>query len=72
MTMTATAADTIRISGNMVIIPEEEYECLLRAKANDDYRRKLEHSMEQSRQGKVVVKSMEELEAMESEQTTVH
>lgn len=67
MTMTATATDTVRISGNMVIIPEEEYEVLLRAKDNDEYRRKLEHSIEQSKQGKVVVKTMEELEAMENE-----
>ena len=31
----------------------------------DAYTLKLEHSLEQSRQGKVVVKSLEELEAME-------
>ena len=67
MTMVATANDTIRISGEMVLISAEEYESLLRAKENDDYRRKLEKSMEQSKQGKVVVKSIEELEAMEHE-----
>ena len=67
MTMTANATDTIRISGNMVLISEEEYESLLKARENDEYRRKLEHSIEQSKQGKVVVKSMEELEAMENE-----
>lgn len=67
MTMVATANDTIRISGEMVLISAEEYESLLRAKENDEYRRKLEKSMEQSKQGKVIVKSMEELEAMEHE-----
>lgn len=53
MTMVATANDTIRISGEMVLISAEEYESLLRAKENDEYRRKLEKSMEQSKQGKV-------------------
>lgn len=67
MTMVATANDTIRISGEMVLISAEEYESLLKAKENDEYRRKLEKSMEQSKQGKVIVKSMEELEAMEHE-----
>lgn len=67
MTMVATANDTIRISGEMVLISAEEYENLLRAKENDDYRRKLEKSLEQSKQGRVVVKSIEELEAMEHE-----
>ena len=64
MEMTVKSPDTIRISGNVVIIPETEYEDLLRAKENDEYRRKLEHSIEQSKAGKVVVKSMEELEGM--------
>ena len=67
MTMVATANDTIHISGEMVLISAEEYESLLREKENDEYRRKLEKSMEQSKQGKVIVKSLEELEAMEHE-----
>ncbi len=65
MVMTATKDDTVRIQANMVLIPENEYNELLRAKENDEYRKKLEKSLEQANQGKVVVKSMEELEKME-------
>ncbi|MBR1743575.1 MAG: toxin-antitoxin system antitoxin subunit [Lachnospiraceae bacterium] len=64
MVMTATANDTVRIQSNMVLISEDEYNELLRAKENDEYRKKLERSVEQANQGKVVVKSMEELEKM--------
>ena len=67
MTMTATERDIVRIQGNMVLIPEIEYEQLRKAWENERYRQKIEQSMEQSRQGKVIVKSLEELEAMESE-----
>lgn len=66
MTMTALATDTMQVQGNFVIISQETYDQLLVAKKNDEYRQKLEHSLEQSRQGKVVVKSIEELEAMEN------
>lgn len=67
MTMTATERDIVRIQGNMVLIPEFEYEKMREAWENEQYRKKIEQSMEQSRQGKVIVKSLEELEAMESE-----
>lgn len=67
MTMTATERDVVRIQGNMVLIPETEYEQMRKAWENERYRQKLERSMEQSRQGKVIVKSIGELEAMESE-----
>ena len=65
--MTATERDIVRIQGNMVLIPEFEYEKMREAWENEQYRKKIEQSMEQSRQGKVIVKSLEELEAMESE-----
>ena len=67
MTMTATERDIVRIQGNMVLIPEFEYEKMREAWENEQYRKKIEQSMEQSRQGKVIIKSLEELEAMESE-----
>ena len=67
MEMTATKNDTIKISGNMVLVPEDEYNDLIRAKENDEYRKKLERSMEQSRKGQTITFSLEELKAMESE-----
>ena len=67
MTMTATERDIVRIQGNMVLIPEFEYEKMREAWENEQYRKKIEQSMEQSRQGKVIIKSLEELETMESE-----
>ena len=57
---------------NVVLISEEEYNELQRIRNNSDYLYKLERSFEEARQGKVVGKTMEELEAMEDEQTTVH
>ncbi|MBR1437463.1 MAG: hypothetical protein IJ587_02900 [Synergistaceae bacterium] len=59
--------NTIMQSGNVVILSKDEYEELLVAKKNDEYRRKLEHSIEQLRTGKTVEKSIEELEALENE-----
>ena len=59
------STDTVRISGDMVIIPEVEYKKLLIAKQNDDYRKKLERSVDESEHGKVIIKSLEELRAME-------
>lgn len=59
--------NTIMLSGNVVILSKDEYEELLVAKKNDEYRRKLEHSIEQLRTGKTVEKSIEELEALENE-----
>ena len=64
MEMTAAKNDTIKISGNMVLVSEDEYNDLIRAKENDEYRKKLERSMEQSRKGQIVIKSIEELEEM--------
>ncbi|MBO4395905.1 MAG: hypothetical protein J5819_06125 [Eubacterium sp.] len=61
------ATDTVHIPANMVLVPYEEYERLLTAEKNDAYRKKLEQSLEQIKQGKVVAKTMEELEAMEDE-----
>lgn len=57
---------------NVVLISEEEYNELQRIRNNSDYLYKLERSFEEARQGKVVGKTMEELEAMEDEQTAVH
>lgn len=54
-------------SKNAVLISEEEYNELLRIKNNSQYLYKLNQSIEQAKNGKVVVKTMEELEAMEHE-----
>ena len=52
---------------NVVLISEEEYNELQRIKHNAEYMYKLESSIDQARQGKVVVKTLEEMEAMEHE-----
>lgn len=52
---------------NAILISEEEYNELLRIKNNAEYMYKLNRSIEQAKQGKVIVKTMEELEAMENE-----
>ena len=49
---------------NMVIISEYEYQELKKAKNNLEYLEMLKESDWQKRHGKVVVKTMEELEAM--------
>lgn len=52
---------------NVVLISEDEYNELQRIKHNAEYMYKLNRSIEQASQGKVVVKTMEELEAMANE-----
>lgn len=52
---------------NAILISEEEYNELLRIKNNAEYMYKLNRSIEQAKEGKVIAKSMEELEAMENE-----
>lgn len=52
---------------NMVWIDLKVYNELQKAKENLEYMMKLEESYKQLDEGKVVVKTMEELEAMENE-----
>ena len=47
---------------NAVLIGEDEYNELLRTKENADYLYKMNTLIQQAKEGKVVVKSMEELE----------
>ncbi len=49
---------------NVVIVSEKEYSNLLKAKKNEEYLKKLDHSFAQLEQGEVVHKSLEELKAM--------
>jgi len=49
---------------NLVIISESDYNELEKAKRNAEYYKKLDVSLQQVSRGKVVVKSMEELEDM--------
>ena len=49
---------------NVVVISEQEYNELQRAKRNAEYLAKLDRSFAQLKQGEVVIKSMEELERM--------
>ncbi len=52
---------------NVVLISEDEYNELQRIKKNSEYMHKLNLSIEQAKQGRVIVKTMEELEALENE-----
>lgn len=52
---------------NVVIISEKVYKELEKARNNAAYLARLDLADEQIRQGKVVVKTMEELEAMAAE-----
>lgn len=52
---------------NVVLISEEEYNELQRIKHNADYMYKMNTSIQQAKEGKVVVKSMEELERLADE-----
>ena len=52
---------------NVVLISEEEYNELQRIKHNADYMYKMNTSIQQAKEGKVVVKSMEELEQFANE-----
>ena len=52
---------------NVVVISEQEYNELQRAKRNAEYLAKLDRSFAQLKQGEVVIKSMEELERMADE-----
>lgn len=52
---------------NVVIISEEEYNNLQKAKRNAEYLAHLDRSFAQLAQGEVVVKSMEELERIADE-----
>ena len=52
---------------NVVIISLDEWNALQKAARNAEYLDMIDRSMEQAKRGKVVVKTMEELEAMENE-----
>ena len=50
---------------NLIVISEAEYRELEKLRRNAKYLAKLEHSMQQFKEGKVVVKTMDELLNME-------
>lgn len=52
---------------NVVIISEAKYNNLQKAKRNAEYLAHLDRSFDQLEQGEVIVKSIEELEAMADE-----
>ena len=65
----AFSGDTILVprkeNKNVVVISQNEYEELQKIKQNAEYLAMLRKSDEELKAGKVVVKTMEELEAME-------
>lgn len=52
---------------NLVVMSEDEYNALERARSNAEYLNKLDRSIRQIAEGRVVVKTMAELESMASE-----
>ncbi len=52
---------------NVVMIGEAEYNEYLRLKNNAEYINKIQHSLKQAEEGRVIVKSLEELEEMADE-----
>jgi antitoxin YefM len=50
---------------NLVVLSEREYNELEKAKSNAEYLAMLDKSMNELNEGKVVVKTLDELEAME-------
>ena len=52
---------------NVVLISLEQYNRVMKALRNAEYLEKIDKSMQQLKEGKVVVKTMEELEEMENE-----
>lgn len=52
---------------NVVLISLEQYNSVMKALRNAEYLEKIDKSLKQVEEGKVVVKTMEELEAMENE-----
>ena len=52
---------------NIVLISEKEYQALEKAVRNSEYLKMLDESDKQLREGRTVVRTMEELEKMENE-----
>lgn len=52
---------------NVVLLSLEKYNAIIKAAHNADYLDKIDKSMEQIKQGKVVLKTMEELEEIANE-----
>ena len=52
---------------NVVLISLDQYNAMMKAIRNSEYLDKIDKSIKQIEEGKVVVKTMEELEEMESE-----
>ena len=67
MAMTIKATDTVRMPGNMVLVPEKEYENLLKAKRNMEYLAMIDQSKEQRERGETISLTLDELVAMESD-----
>lgn len=52
---------------NVVLISLEQYNYVMKALRNAEYLEKIDKSMQQIKEGKIVTKTLEELEAMTSE-----
>ncbi|MCI8396471.1 MAG: type II toxin-antitoxin system Phd/YefM family antitoxin [Clostridia bacterium] len=52
---------------NVVLMSLEQYNLVMKALRNAEYLRKIDKSIEQVEKGKIITKTIEELEAMENE-----
>lgn len=52
---------------NVVLMSLEQYNLVMKALRNAEYLRKIDKSIEQIEKGKIITKTIEELEAMENE-----
>ena len=63
-----TGGETIVVSRpkneNVVIVSEKEYNEMAKAKRNEEYLKKLDHSLAQLEQGEAIHKSLNDLRAM--------
>lgn len=52
---------------NVVVVSEQDYNALLKAKANAEYLARLDRSLDELKQGKTISLSLDELRSMENE-----
>ena len=63
--MIMAATDSIKIQGNMVLVPEEEYEQMLKAWQNQKYLAEIDKRTKRLNTGEGIHKTLDELRAME-------
>ena len=65
MVMEATKNDTVKVTANMILVPEDEYDKMNKALQEKLFWDKIDKRSERLNKGEGVHKTIEELEAME-------